>query len=278
MKRWLATRWLRLLCIVFVLAGVFYRPILALAVWPLCQSDAQPDQQAGQPMDQLMGQLSGQLADGPEMKYLLFLRSARAARPAFPFAAEFVQRQPDRRVLVFRDYVRRAESIGAAPPFVANAITELVEHGIPRERIDVIGEGQAITSGEVVSEASTWLAQQDGDEQLLVVSNTFRTGYLHSVAGDGVPPDLRSRMHLVGFDVHGINSRTWWKNAAGLKLAIREWLRLVHLWTYGERRPNVDWDPAAYEASLKSPNLASSSKSASPSAAARSQDAVQVSP
>lgn len=186
-----------------------------------------------------------------EASHLLFLRSARAAPAAFDFARDFVLADSSRRILVFQNYVRRAEAIGAGLPFVETTIGLLVESGVPEEQIEVIGDPNIITTTETMGYMVDWLQTQSSDTNLLVITHSFRSGYITTVTDAVVPAAVRGRLHVVGFERSGVNATNWWKSATGLKLFFAESMRRIHLSVYGNRRPPVAWDPDRYEASLR---------------------------
>jgi hypothetical protein len=209
------------------LAFLFRSHILRAIAFPLIRSDAAVDAQD-----------------------LLFLRSAKGCDDAYDFAADFARQTPRRHILILRDYVRRAEAIGAEAGFVETTISMLREHGVPSDRILVMGHGKAITASETLTEAANWLSSQSDAHRLLVVTHRFNTGYLMDVAHASIDQQLRSRMHILGFPKQEIDENNWWQGVRGVKSMIQDQLRLVHLWIFGERRPKLAWDPDQYERSL----------------------------
>lgn len=181
---------------------------------------------------------------------LIFLRSAKISDDAFSFAKEFANRDPKHRVFVFHDFVRRAEAIGAAPSFLNITTQMLVDAGVPQEQIGVVGDGTAITSIEEIQQSDAWLAGQPSDARLMIVTGLLESGKYSTVAKQYIDPSLRDRVRILGFEVRGINSSNWWHTRTGLKDVLRNQLRLIHYWLTGERRPDVDWDPDAYEQQL----------------------------
>lgn len=184
-------------------------------------------------------------------KYLLFLRSAKHSLAAFEFTREFVAEDPARLVLVHQDYVRRAESIGAEPNFVETTIQMLVDAGVPRDRIETIGESYALNPPETMQDASTWLKTREPDAQLLLLTHLFYCGYLRH-GKKSIDPDVASRIHVIGPQEHGVTRTNWWKSSMGLKKFLSESLRLLHANAFGHSRPEFDWDPGFYEQELKS--------------------------
>ncbi len=183
--------------------------------------------------------------------HLLFLRSARSSQSAFDFAASFAETNPDHRVVVIRDYVRRAEAIGAEAPFLETTIEMLQDQGVSTEQIELIGDGVAMTTGEQLRFASEWLQLQPTKLDVLVATKTFDSGYVKFAANSSMTKETISQLHLLAFDRAGVNASNWWKSALGLKDFIRSNLRLIHLLLIGDQRPTIDWDPDAYEASLR---------------------------
>ena len=219
-------RSLYVLLFVMILAGL-HSWILPVLAWPISRRD--------QPVD---------------AKYLLFLRSAKHSLEAFEFTREFVADDPARLVLVHRDYVRRAESIGAEPNFVETTIQMLVDAGVPRDRIETIGESYALNPPETMQDASTWLKTREPDAQLLLLTHLFYSGYMSHGEKD-IDPDIASRLHVIGLQKHGVTGHNWWKSAMGLKMFLSESLRLLHASVFGHSRPTFDWDPDVYEKQLQ---------------------------
>lgn len=183
-------------------------------------------------------------------KDLLFLRSARSSQEAFDFASEFAKRDGSHRILVIRDFVRRAEAIGAEAPFLETTIEMLEEEGVPRDQIEVIGDGVVMTTTEKLRFVSEWLQSQPEQIDLLLATETFGSGFVKFAANEAMTQRTLSQIHVIGFDRGGVNSQNWWKSPLGLKDFFRTNLRLIHLLLIGENRPNIDWDPDEYEKSL----------------------------
>ena len=207
---------------------IFHAPILRLVMMPLARMD-RPD---------------------PSARYLLFLRSAKSADSAYAFAHKFANQDPDNKLLLFHDYVRRAESIGAAPSFLDVSKHLLIERGIPPEQIEVIGQGHAITVTEKFQVAAEWLKQHP-DERLLVATQLLRSGKLVDVANATLSKSERARVRVLGFRRPRIEYENWWRSRTGIKEVLRHYLQMIHYWLVGELRPKLDWDPDAYETMLK---------------------------
>ena len=219
-------------CLYFLLAclalvTVFHGRLLPLFAYPLVRSDPLVDAEV-----------------------LLILRRTCESLPAYPFAADYVRSDPKRRVLVLRDYERRAERVGADPDFVEITTQLLMERGVPRDRIEVIGDGSSMTPSELIRDAARWLSERPDSTKMLVGTHSFDCGYLVHCA-KSIDPDVRRNMYIVGFEQNGVNRNNWWKNAEGLKSLLRQHLRLLHLRLFGDNRPDVDWDLDAYERGLR---------------------------
>lgn len=181
---------------------------------------------------------------------IIFLRAAKLSDDAFSFATEFANQDPQHRVLVFHDFARRAEAIGAAPSFAKVTTQMLVEAGVSPEQIEVVGDGTAITSIEEIQQSDAWLARQPSDTRLMILTGLLTSGKYSTVANQHIDQSRRDRVRILGFEVSGINSSNWWHTRTGLKNVLKNQVRLLHYWLTGERRPNVDWDPDAYEREL----------------------------
>ena len=230
MIRRLLLRRLRLFYLCIAAAALFFHPVLLTwLTYPITRSDRPVDAQ-----------------------YLLFLRSAQLSGPAFELAAEFASQSGDRMVFVYRDFVRRSEAIGASPSFLDGAIDQLVAHGVPREQIQVLGMANEITYGAILRNTAAWLSKQSDDDQILVLTHNFQTGYLVDVANQSIDPLLRERLHIIGGSRLGVTRANWWRSATGVKYMLEDSLRLLHLWCWGEFEPQIRWDPDDYEAQLRS--------------------------
>lgn len=215
--------------LIALIAVIFHRHLLRAVAYPVTHAD--------QPSD--------------EASHVLFLRSAKTVPAAFDYAAEFAQRSDDHRIMVLRDFVRRSEAIGAAASFVGETIELLIDGGVPATQIETIGDGQIMTMEEQLSYAADWLAQQDPEMQLHVLTRHFEAGFVRTIADGVISEELRSRVHVLGFERAGVNATNWWKSSSGLKWCIRADLRLIHLHMFGDHRPEINWDPDRYEASLR---------------------------
>jgi hypothetical protein len=182
--------------------------------------------------------------------YLLFMPDARLSEPAFRLAAEFVKAEPDRRVLLYNGYVRRAAAIQAEPPFDKFVALELQEHGVPTDAIEVIQRPESVTYSEMYQDLWAWLQQATPQGKIMLVTHRFKAGYMQRMARKALTKEQRSQISVVGLPAMGIDEHNWYRGAAGIKWVAVSYLSWIHLSMFGEFHPTYDWDPDAYERTL----------------------------
>ncbi len=216
--------------VLFVLAGlafVFHAPLLRLFIRPITR------------MDKV----------NPQANNLVLFRSCRHSARAFDYARDFIAKDSAHRLLVLHDYARRSEAIGAEPSFVNVSLEMLLERGIPRDRIELLGDGTNITTTEKMATITAWLSSHP-DESLLAMVDALKSGRVVTVANCTLTKEHRQRLSILGFELNKADNHIWWKSRSGLKDVLRGQLWLIHYCLFGELRPDTSWNPDDFEKEL----------------------------
>jgi hypothetical protein len=153
------------------------------------------------------------------------------------------------RVLVLEGPPGRLERLGVVDSAGTQARKALDRQGVPEAVLTVVtspGPG-AWNRARGLRE---WL-EANPDARVALLCDRFNSRRLRLVFQRILGDELAGRVHWCAVPSRGFDETNWWQNNAGLRAGVNGYLRLAHVYFYGENpQGDQEWDPDQYEQTL----------------------------
>jgi hypothetical protein len=164
-------------------------------------------------------------------------------------AAELYHAGKTRELLVTNWQPNRVERLGIRPTTGAAFRYILIKESVPENAIAEL-PGQPENAYELGDAIAAWLRQHP-DKHLLVCCPRFTSRRMYTILRSVLGEEMQ-RVHLRAVANPDYDETNWWQSKAGLKEYWQAAARLGFIWTHGRpERSRPDWDPDAYERSLR---------------------------
>ncbi len=139
---------------------------------------------------------------------------------------------------------------GIAPAATEIAVQQLVDRGVPSDRVTLL-PGGAQNLWEVGDQLATWLAEHPNESLMVLVDQLYgRTTEI--VLQRTIPAEVVDRVQVVGLKHRQFNAARWWRERRELKMVFNNYAWLAHTYFVGRPAPVVEtWNPVQFERRLR---------------------------